>query len=138
MAEGVITKETDLAMLQFTLGVSAPIAWTLGVFVNDVTPDKNTVFADLEQSTDPDYAPFSVPPEDWTFTEESNAWFGALPVHTFVFAGAVTVFGWLLWADDVSSSRLINCGRFGEALVIPDTGGACQVTITRFRQRGSG
>lgn len=55
-------------MLAYILkkSISGVFGWELGLFVNDLDPDQDTVLADIEEPTWPGYTRFTLARSDWT------------------------------------------------------------------------
>jgi len=137
MATGIITKQTDLHVLDATLGLFVPSNWYLGLYQNDLTPDRDTVFADVEEPTDPAYVFAEIFPTDWTLVEETAGWYAKLEARTFLFDLGATIHGWYLSTFSVEVGNiLLGIARFDEPIILPSTGGAIPLTITQWRVTG--
>jgi hypothetical protein len=97
VANQVWTYARLLAMLQSEL---TPADLTLSLFSNNVTPDKNSVFADFTIAVDPvtmlDLT-WTLPMGSWSFATDSNGDVASQPQIAQVINGALDVYGYFVY-----------------------------------------
>jgi hypothetical protein len=66
--DGILPAEGIVEQLYYILGAPIPgvLPWRFMLFKNDVTPDADTVLADLEEASFPGYFPFDLTRSTWT------------------------------------------------------------------------
>lgn len=110
LQEIIIALETDTVLF--------PAGMTLRLFTNDVTPDRNTVDADLTELTNvevPGYAPTTPAWNGTPFRRQDGSWEDWTDQNAFIAAGGpppgpITVYGWML--ENAAGTVLAASGRF--------------------------
>ena len=122
--------EKDL--LDAMLGVVTPGNQTLGLFVNNYTPDDTTVLANLTPMSTLGYAAKTLTKTSWVTTAGSsgNPASSAYAIQTWTFTAgvAVTVYGY--YVADATTSRLLWVELFASPKVVQNTGDVITVTPT--------
>lgn len=108
----------EAALLKDMLGVTAPGALTIKLYVNDKAPADGDTAADFTEMSTHGYASKSIATTDWAVTDNAGAAeaTATAQVWTFTAAPAVTVFGYfvvdaagvLRWAERFSTSFLVE------------------------------
>lgn len=133
MPAGILPDEGIAAQLSYILSatISGVLPWQLVLFVNDITPDYNTVFSDLEEATWPGYSRQTLTRSAWTAPEvfegcATSTW-GTSPIRFYVGAVShVTNYGAAYY--DQSNDVLRWVQRFDDADIAPlQTGGQFQL-----------
>lgn len=115
-------------------------AWELMLFVNDLTPDAGTVFADLVEPSWSSYARAGLTPGDWsapTVTDNvaTSEW-GTDPVEfPNVSSTAETVYGCALYDPLFGVLRLVQRFDAGDIRLIG--AGESVLIVPRFTRRGT-
>jgi hypothetical protein len=112
-------------MLGQIVNKDAAASWSLRLFTNDYTPVFGTVAADLTECTATGYAPITMTPASFVFTNPSAEIIKAqYPKASFFTTSANTCYGYFV----MSGSTLIGAGRFASAITLP-SGGELWVTL---------
>jgi len=113
-------------------------AWSLRLFSNDLTPTKDTVFADLVEPTWAGYGPRTLTPAGWGaavivahFATSSH---GTAAVQWTNNSGApVTVFGLMYLDPTTGTLRFVQ--RFDAAEIVPVDPGGTIALLPKFTYR---
>jgi hypothetical protein len=117
----VTPSASEKSLIEFTLGVVAPNDQTLFLYVNDITPDDDTVTATLTEMSTLGYASKNLVKGNWVVTQGASGQpaSAAYATQTWTFAagGAVTVYGYgvkdsvsgkLLWAERFTNPKAVG------------------------------
>jgi len=123
----VVPNQGEVEMLARILNKNTPYDVELRLFVNDITPDENTVIGDLTESTGDGYSPQTLSGANWTIsTDGSGVTTAEYPQVTFTYTGAeANVYGYYVTSNGV----LLWAERFSDGpYTIPSGGGEIKVT----------
>lgn len=141
MPEGIIPDEGLARGLEWTLvnGDTQTIAWELLLFVNDITPDADTVLADLVEPSWPGYSRFPIAPQGWELAavveHVALATWGTDPVQFVNSVGPTeTVYGCGYVDPAFGVLRFVQ--RFDAGDIRPIAAGESVQIVPRFTRRG--
>lgn len=119
---GIVLPKEGLGVLCGRLlnpAAADPVPWLLLLFSNDVTPDEDTVYADLIESTAAGYSRVTIGPEDWTAPVivglDAVSTFGTDPIQWDITGGPWNVYGWAIVT--ATSPVILMVERKGSPLV---------------------
>lgn len=114
MPVGIIPNEgkNDLLWYQIGASISGVNPWSLRLFVNAITPDKNTVLADLTECALSGYSPIVMTRSGWTTpvltADHADSTWGTTP-QIFIFtSGSATIYGAYYTDDDLGVLRFVQ------------------------------
>ena len=95
--------------------------WKLRLYKNDISPNKNTVLADLTEADYDGYLPQDLARDGWTapvtIAGVAVCFYGFQPIEFFAASGLQTVFGYFMTVDaDSDPELLILTQRFDSAV----------------------
>jgi hypothetical protein len=112
---------SEKTILENALGVSTPADQTLFLYVNDITPDDDTVTATLTEMSTLGYASKNLTKTAWVVAQGATGLAAtasyATQTWTFTAGGAVTVYGYgvkdsvsgkLLWAERFTNPKAVG------------------------------
>lgn len=141
MPGGIIPDEGLARGLTWTLvnGDTSLVAWQVMVFVNDITPDANTVVADLVEPSWASYARVNIPPAGWSapvITDHiATCTWGTDPVEfANVSSATQTVYGCALFDPAFNVLRFVQ--RFDVGDIRPIAAGESVLVVPRFSRGG--
>lgn len=141
MPDGLVPDEGLARGLEWTLnnGDTQLDAWQLMLFVNDLTPDEDTVLADLVEPSWPGYARYAMVPASWSAPviagHVAESVWGQDPVTFTNATGATeTVYGCGYFDPLFSVLRFVQ--RFDVGDIRPIAAGESVQVIPRFTRRG--
>lgn len=114
MANFLVPNEAEMNTLALLLGVSSPQPWTMHLFINDFTPDEDTVISSfMEADGSNGYAPID-PTWGAIGQDASNRAYTDSDPISFVSTDspAQDCFGWYLTGP---AGELLACERFSDA-----------------------
>jgi hypothetical protein len=129
----VISNDGDKLIAEFITNKATPENLYLGLFSNNVTPDKSYTLSSLTECTGSGYAAITpLAAASWTVTEGTGAGTTpttcAYPQQTFTLTGALTAYGYFL--KGVTSGKLYGAELFSSGpYVTPAGGGTIEVTL---------
>jgi len=98
----------------------------LKLFVNNYTPLKSTVLADLTECTLTGYAALTLTGSSWTITTASNVSVASYAAQTFTFsASGQTIYGY--YFTNNGSTKLLWAERLGTSYAVPSGGGSITI-----------
>lgn len=100
----------EQVMLARILNKSSADDVKLHLYVNNVTPDEDTLLGDLTEASDPSYAAISLTGANWTIATVANVTTGSYASQRFTFTGGATVYGY--YFTDASETNLLWVERF--------------------------
>lgn len=105
---------SEKTLMEYTLGVVAPNNQELFLYVNDITPDDDTVNATLTEMSTLGYAAIALVKANWNVVAGASGQpctaSYATQTWTFAAGGAVTVYGY--GVRDVTTKKLAWAERF--------------------------
>ena len=105
---------------------------TLVLFANDLTPDQDTVYADLTLATFTGYSPVTIDRASWTSpvidADHAVSTWNTTPIVWLVSGGSETIYGYAVVTP--TSPIILWCERF--ATPIPVTAGGALALLPRF------
>lgn len=126
----VIPSAAEKTLAEFMLGVLTPGNQTLGLYVNNVTPDDATVLATLTEMSTHGYAAKTLTKTSWSVAAGSSGQPAtasyAAQTWTFTAAAAVSVYGYFV--KDVTTGLLLWAEKFATAKSVENAGD--QIIIT--------
>lgn len=141
MPDGVVPNEGLSRGLVWTLvnPDTQLMAWELVLYVNDLTPGADTVFADLVEPSWPEYVRVPLTPADWGVPvldgDQMVSTWGVNPVEFHNASGATeTVYG--LGYYDPAFGVLRYAQRFDAGDTRPVAAGESVFVVPRFSRRG--
>lgn len=127
----IVPDTAEIVLIKAALNHTAAEDQTLKLFVNNITPDGDTVVGDFTEATGGGYAAKSLTGTSWTVTtnasDEGEATYAA---QTFTFTGALTtnttIYGY--YVVQASSGALLWCERFASTFTPAVNGDALTFT----------
>lgn len=120
----IIPNASEVDLLKFMLGVTAPSNQVLGLFVNNVTPDDTFVLANVTEMSTLGYAAKTLTMASWSVAAGTagNPAVATYATQTWTFtAGSlVNVYGYFV--KDTTSGRMIWVEAFASAKPVQNTG----------------
>lgn len=99
--------------------------YTLRLFANNVSPDNDTILADLDEPTDASYAAKTLTGSSWTINTGVVV-SASYPQQTFTFATAADVYGYFI----TNGTEILMIERFPQAPErIPTDGGSVIIDL---------
>jgi hypothetical protein len=128
----IIPSASEKTVLDFLLGVTVPGNQTLGLYVNNYTPDDTTVLANLTEMSTLSYAAKTLTKTSWVTVAGSTGQPAtstyAVQTWTFTAGTPVSVYGYFI--KDVTSGLLLWVEAFASAKVVQNNGDQIIITPT--------
>lgn len=127
----IVPDAAEIIFLKAVLNHTAPQDQTLKLFVNDVTPDGDSVVGTFTEASGGGYAAKSLTGTSWTVTTNvSDQAEAAYAAQTFTFTGPLTtnttIYGY--YVIQASSGLLLWAQRFANSFVPAENGDAFTFT----------
>lgn len=127
----VVPNVGEVLMLKYALNHTAPGDPVLRLFVNDITPDDDTVVEDLTEATEAGYSAITLTGTEFTIsTNGSGDTVAEYAEQTFTFTEAATVYGY--YVTDAAGTGLLWVERFSDAPHTFPSGGGNEVVTPKI------